>query len=397
MRTGIPGFLPVRLTEAREGRGLTQTALAAATGLKVQSISHYEQGRQSPSGEALSMIAQIVHLPESFFVKPKPLLSYREPNYRSRSSAIKLARLRAERKMEWQKEIYCYLTDLVDFPTLNLPHFNLPDTLEEITSSRIEEIADESRRFWGLGASPIENLVFLLENNGVMVARLNLEAESLDAFSQWDEELGRPFVVLAADKASAARSRFDAAHELGHLILHKSFDEEYARETDSYRLMEEQAHRFASAFLLPERSFVNEIWAPTLNAFSSLKKYWKVSIATMIMRCSQLGLLTDDQTKRMWINLSRKGWRVEEPFDRTVAPEEPRLLRNTFQMLVEEGYDRLFILRQLAFGASDVEDIASLPRGFFTGTPAMQQPTSTVKSKADLGTKILNFPTSKEA
>ena len=67
-------------------------------------------------------------------------------------------------------------------------------------------------------------------------------------------------------------------------------------------------------------------------------------------------------------------------------------------MLIEdEHYDRVSMLRQIAFNASDVEDIAALPRGFFTGTPAMQQPVATVKTRVDAKHKVLTFSTSKKA
>ena len=70
MRIGTPGFVGARLTEGREARALSQTALAELTGIKSQSISHYEQGRQSPSPEALELLCESLHLPEWFFLRP---------------------------------------------------------------------------------------------------------------------------------------------------------------------------------------------------------------------------------------------------------------------------------------------------------------------------------------
>jgi len=54
----------------------------------------------------------------------------------------------------------------------------------------------------------------------------------------------RPVVVLAAERSHRAAGRFDAAHELAHLVLHH--DEE-----PGSHAVERQAHAFASEFLAP--------------------------------------------------------------------------------------------------------------------------------------------------
>jgi len=65
----------------------------------------------------------------------------------------------------------------------------------------------------------------------------------VDAFSRPTPE--RRVVILGSDKGDKARPRFDAAQELGHLVLHRDHPE------PGNRALEKQAHRFAGAFLLP--------------------------------------------------------------------------------------------------------------------------------------------------
>jgi Zn-dependent peptidase ImmA (M78 family) len=135
-----------------------------------------------------------------------------------------------------------------------------------------------------MGDGPIGNMVYLLENKGCIVSRVLLDADNLDAFSQWRFQEGRPYVVLGADKEAAARSRFDAAHELGHLVLHPNLDSVVLRKTAEFALLEAQAHKFAGAFLLPEARFCSEFRVPTLDALRMMKQKWKVSIGSMLMR-----------------------------------------------------------------------------------------------------------------
>jgi hypothetical protein len=67
-------------------------------------------------------------------------------------------------------------------------------------------------------------------------------------------------IILFADKGKKDRSRFDAAHELGHLVMHgPSTPEEQLKE------VERQAHQFAAAFLTPETSVQPTSPAPWIN------------------------------------------------------------------------------------------------------------------------------------
>ena len=141
-------------------------------------------------------------------------------------------------------------------------------------------------------------------------------------------------------RAARFAPAFDAAHELGHLILHRHLQDRQIKNLSLHGILENQAHRFAGALLLPERSFSQEVWAPTLDAFVSLKKHWRCAVAMMVSRCEHLGMLDEVQVKRAWINLSRRGWRTEEPLDNVLEPEEPKLLRRSFQLLIDEGIMR---------------------------------------------------------
>lgn len=365
---GTHGFCGERLAQAREARGLTATALSEMIGVKKANISQYEHGKQSPSRDVMERIATVLNQPMSFFLRAVTPVGEDSIWWRAMSSATKSARSRAHARFSWLTEIVAYLSDYLDFPAVNLPVFQVPSDVQVITSGLIEEVAYECRRYWKLGDGPIADAVLLLENNGVIVSRGDLLAENLDAFSHWCEDSERPYVFLGADKESAVRSRHDAAHELGHLILHRSVNRKVIRNAKLFRLVEDQAHRFASAFNLPARGFADQLWSPTLDAFLALKPHWKVSIAAMVMRCEQLGILSEEQSRRTWINLSRRGWNKEEPLDDRLLPERPRLLRRSVELLVNEGIKTAEqIVTDLAINASDIESLTCLDHGYLTG------------------------------
>jgi transcriptional regulator with XRE-family HTH domain len=268
MKTGTPGFQPQRLREAREARGMTATQLAELLGISRNAISQYETGKNSPSPDTFTAIAAKLNMPTAYFLRPSQVQRGGIVFYRSMASATKAARGRAERKYAWIREITSCLSQYVDFPKSNLPNWPVPDDPAKLTDEEVEDYAAKLRSFWGLGKGPISDMICLLENNGIIVSRFALDAATLDGFSEWVEEEKRAYIVLASDKDTAVRSRFDAAHELAHLVLHRKINRKAITVTEQFKLIEQQAHRFASAFLLPEESFRKELLYPSLARIS---------------------------------------------------------------------------------------------------------------------------------
>ena len=390
MSIGTPGFIGNRLIEAREARGLTAVSLSQMVEISPATISHYEHGRQTPQPEILERLSRVLNCPLKLFLNPtRPVPDL--VDWRSLSSATKTSRAKAIRRFGWLREAVDYLTGLLEFPRVNIPDIRVPDEIESIDSDIVESSANQCREFWNLGTGPIQNVVKLLEANGVIVARTDLEAETLDAFSVWPTGEAAPYVVLSSLKASAARSRFDAAHELGHLVLHRHLSSRGG--PAKRKLVEEQAHRFAAAFLLPESSFTQDVWAPTLNSFRTLKPHWKTSIQLMIMRCQHLGLMGEGQARRTWINLSRRNWRKVEPLDDVLPIEVPQLLKRSFEILVSEGVrSPAQISTELQVPVADIEDICGLPHGFLRGVSDHEVRPRLKNHNTDEQHRVVTFP-----
>lgn len=366
MSKGIPSFQGERLAQARRARGLTGVSLAEIVSAKAASISNYEQGSTKPPSEMVDKLANALNVPNTFFMRP--VAKFSEPRffYRSLHSATKHSRSRAESRFEWLREIAHYFEDFFDLPSVNLPTFDfeLPLSYYNITDDMIEKAAIQCRQYWNAGAGPIPNVVRLLEKNGFIVSRIALDATTLDAFSEFDST-GRPFVILGSDKGSCARSRFDAAHELGHCILHRRVERRSVSNIKEQSLLEHQAHRFASAFLLPAKEFTNEVVAPTLDSFAALKERWRVAVAAMIMRSCDLGLLPEHQSEKLWVNLGRRGWKKREPLDDVLEPEQPKLMRQCVDMMLESQFrTRIQIAEDLCLSQNDIEEISGLPSGY---------------------------------
>lgn len=275
--------------------------------------------------------------------------------------------MRAQRRLGWLRHDICgYLTKFIDFPEVAIPRVDVPDDPRRLYRSDVERIAMEVRRSLGLRDGPISDVVLLLENHGAIVIRQELGANTLDAFSELDRHSGRPYIVLGTEKASACRSRFDAAHELAHLILHRHLDRGTINGTDTHRLIERQAHYFATAFLLPREAFIDEFHSASLDSLVLLKSRWRVSVAAMIRRAADLGLVDEYSLQRLYANKNRRWGRRSEPLDDEIPIEQPRFVKRSFDLLLDEGLtSKAEIESATAMYIADVELAAGLEPGHF--------------------------------
>lgn len=287
-----------RLKLAREAAGLSKRALAESLGLAPSTITAYEDGTTSPA-ENLPAIARALGMEgqESFFLQDEiPEIPDSAISFRARRSMLKRTRQKSLALSQLASFVLApFLDDRFFLPELNIPD-DLPDDPEAAAASL--------RGYWGLGCGPIHNMVHLLEGNGVLVFFLKEDSRSVDAFNY---TVGRrPFVFLNTFKPSGERGRFDAAHELGHLVLHQDIDHS---KLDS-KPIEDQANQFASAFLLPAEQFKMECSGISgVEGFLSLKPRWGVSVQAMVRRARDLGLLTQWHYESMYRHMSSLGWR----------------------------------------------------------------------------------------
>jgi Zn-dependent peptidase ImmA (M78 family)/transcriptional regulator with XRE-family HTH domain len=367
MARGTPGFTGGRLKEAREARGYTAISLADYLEVTRAAVSQYENGIQSPGPAVMQKICTHLKLPERFFLRPMTAIPTGIIFYRSMSALTKAARIKAERRYMGVRTMAAYLARFVELPSVNLPCYDIPQELRQLSMDKIESLALETRAFWKLSEAPIANLTRLLENNGVIVSCDYFDTPLLDAFSEWSPLENRPYIIFNLDKPSAVRIRTDLAHELGSLLLHREVNRKQLSKITDLKLLEEQAFAFARAFLLPSRSFAEDIYSLSLDAFVVLKRRWNVAIALMIRRAEDLKLVNEDQSRQLWINRTRRGWRTQEPLDDELEIEKPWLLAKSMKLLITESeHDREEILWQLPYSIYDFERLLGVERHLLT-------------------------------
>ncbi|KXJ59109.1 MAG: hypothetical protein AXW12_18775, partial [Thalassospira sp. Nap_22] len=294
-------LIPERLQEARLAARLNQTEVASLVGVSRQAISSYEMGSKSPEPTVMRTLAEVLGQPITYFTKSQlETFGKRSPNFfRKMGPDTKRRNQACEVYSDWFSGTAFAFEKYINYPKVDLPQFEPENSSTgEFTEDEIEHIAEEVRRYFGLGLGPISNVIRLLESRGVLVCRMQIPGEKIQAFSFWSGN--RPFIFMASDKSSAARARFDAAHELGHLCMHRWVSPEDIDDKARLKVIEAEANRFAGAFLLPRKSFTNEVYTPRVEAFVDLKSRWKVAIQAMIYRCKDLGLFDERQVTLLY-------------------------------------------------------------------------------------------------
>lgn len=309
---------------ARVFRGLSQEELAEKVYTSAATIWQVERDSRRPSDTLVAALGLVLGFEPAFFARAMPHeFTPDDCFFRARVSASERMRKKVLARGTLFADVVSYLQT-----SLALPPYNVPEYAAS-SHADIEKAAVRCREEWGLGIGPVSNMCRALENNGVMVTQLTGESAKLDAFSSKPRGTDLGFVVISDAKDSATRSRFDMAHELGHLVMHRS-------DAPDLETREAQADRFAACFLLPGASFAKEFWSgggvDWALAFR-LKARWKVSVQAIVFRAFELGVINALEYRRAYKLMSARGWRTGEPHE--PKAEQPELFTKAMRTLKE--------------------------------------------------------------
>ncbi|PZG15160.1 XRE family transcriptional regulator [Micromonospora craterilacus] len=316
----VAAFEPHALGLARRWRRMRKNELARQVGVTAAAVSQYELGQARPSASVLARLALALSMPVEFFASGFPMpATPGHAHFRSLRATSQAERDQAEAFGEVAWRVVEVIGRRLRLPALRLPHLDLPDPTRP---EDVRAAAVAAREAFGLAADPVPHVVRLLEAHGVIVLALPEVSERVDAFSHWYGQ--RPFVFLNPAKNDKARSRMDAAHELGHLLLHHDAE-------PGSQILEREATAFASEFLAPSTLLADEL-PPRLDfeRLHELKRRWGISLKALVYRGHDLGIYRDHTYRRGMSLLAQ--WGYPEPGD--LGPrEQPSLLGKATELL----------------------------------------------------------------
>lgn len=321
-------LLPDELRKARERRGLSRAEAAREVGVSEEMIRLWEEGKDAPSLEEASTLAELYHCSLQRFLQPGV-----EPPRHD---------LRAQRRMEQDERERAIKETVALFEHWCATAANL----EELTEPRpvrlgkggIEDpslLAKDIRREYSLGEGPIRNIRRLLEQDmGVLIFSLPIE-DGVSGMSWWHPRAGPAILVNRND--SAGRQNWTLAHELAHLLQSDAVVICDTLRVNSGEPRERFADTFAAEFLLPREDLVRYVQRERLQpllandeTLNLVARRYHVSREATARRLENLGLLprgfTDAQLPR-WLEewRQREELRRREGHARRVARRKQRV------------------------------------------------------------------------
>ncbi|EGT3627164.1 ImmA/IrrE family metallo-endopeptidase [Morganella morganii] len=332
---------PTRLKLARTRRQLTIKALAEHVGLTTRMVSEYEKERCTsfPPEKTIEAFSQALNYPAAFFLLEENVdeVDVSSVSFRSLKSMKASQQHAAISAGSIGVMLNCYFEDRFNLFSHDLPDFTGLDP--ELAASII-------RTEWGLGTKSISHVISLLEKHGVRIFTLDEDTLAVDAFSFWRD--GTPYIFLNTKK-SGERSRFDAAHELGHLLLHRN-------QIPQGKDIEREADCFASFFLMPKDTVL--IYSGryiSIQDIIKLKRNWKVSAMALIFQMKNIGVLSDWQHRSLIIEASKLGLRTTEI--EGIPRETSKLIPQLINSLKEQGISIKSIAEELKLPFDEITSL----------------------------------------
>lgn len=344
----VDAFNNELLLLARQYRGMSQAEVALESNLDQGHYSRIERGllNAPPQQDTIDRIAETLDFPVSYFNQNDELsglpLSVHEASWRKRASvgAIELKRLHAELNIRIM-HLRRYLQSVDVETEIPLPRFDVDDM------GGADQVAKFIRRTWAVPDGPIKNLTALCERAGIIVIHCNF-AEKIDGVTMRLRDV--PPIIFLNSNAPADRMRHSLGHELGHLIMHSIPTE----------TMEEEADIFAGELLAPINQVRTDIIGGkvTLERLVQLKKYWRVSVASLLYKVGKAGLITQNQSGYLWRQISSRGWRKKEPDETQFPHEKPQLYPAVLSLHENDlGYSAADLGRMLHLSLKEVSHL----------------------------------------
>lgn len=336
-------FYGEKLSSLRELNGLSRKELADKLDITEQAVWQYEKESILPRIEILNSLRNLFKVETKYFFSPVYLSS----TVSEEKVAYRAEDRESRKKTKLELTFLNYVDYYIDYFEQNLvtPKSKINDIREKSIAflknsqlekeEKIRKIAEFARS--ELSLTDNNELMYVLENSGIYIIEKNL-GSTIDAYSTVTKD-GRPFIVLGTMKKSAVRRNFDLVHELGHLLLHADVDMDILSASE-LKVIEKEAHLFASIFLLPEKEFTQDFLKLKRKSnpdyYIDLKKKYMVSIAALEMRAYGLDLMTYQENRYFWGQLRKKGYKLFEPLDDEFPPVRPGKIRSLFKFVLDK-------------------------------------------------------------
>jgi Zn-dependent peptidase ImmA (M78 family)/DNA-binding XRE family transcriptional regulator len=342
-----PADVGERLRIAREALKITQADAAAAIEVARTTLVAIEQGQRKIRTQELQKLAQLYRTSVNALLRQEAVHVDLEPRFRKLPESSDSASEAAVQLMSDLAKAEVELENLLGVKRAR----NYPPErpiLRGDVRAQAEQDAAELRQRLGLGISPIQDLVTLLELElGVRVYVRRFDGRISGLFA-YDEALG-PCILLNANHTRERRTQ-SAAHETGHMVSNRRTPEILRNNEPETSREERYANAFGRALLTPPRAVMQKFHDVTAGSDKLTRRhvivlahFFGVSREAMARRLEELKLtkpgtwdwfvanggITDEQARQVLGDLPA-------PDTQKADADRPTTLR--LNMLAAEAY-----------------------------------------------------------
>ncbi len=337
-------IVPMNIKRLRKLRGFRQLDVAKRAGLSRSAYLNIENGKSEPKSSTLFNISRAMEVDiQELFYQPKVFNSLR---FRIGKTHTK----KDENTREYEIGKFSRWLDQYNFLEAELKSkFNFK--LSGIQGGGPCQTAESVRKRLKLDEKlPIFDICNLLEESGIKIYLYKSRLKKSFGMSLGEKD-GGPIIAVNVSSVTIERQIFTAAHELGHLILHKdSFRSEILEENDREEM---EADEFASYFLMPQGGFQRK-WAetsglPWLERVLHMKRIYKVSYRTVLRRLIDMRIV-DNSIFMKFASQYKKNFNrdLKDHYEPDALEEPDALLKTDFMAdrlnrLVREAYEKEII------------------------------------------------------
>ena len=331
---------PNMIVLARESREFSQAELAKELDISQGALSRMESGDLRVSPEIVDKLAQILHYPKKYFFQTFEVYPLGMGFYRKHKTLSSKKQLKMLATMNIRREHIKKLLESADIEYKDVPERDVEEYGDPA------EIARAVREYLRLPRGPVKNMTEVMEDMGIIVVPCDFGTRQFSGACIFTEKPN--YVALVNSEMPGDRLRWTLAHELGHLVMHRM-------PTPN---LEEEANSFASEFLMPAQEIGQYLSKLSLPTLANLKKYWKVSMAAILVHAHRLKKISEKQYRTLWTEMGKAGYRMQEPPELDIPKEEPTLLKELVDMHIGElGYTPEELSDKLAFDEDEFKTL----------------------------------------
>ena len=326
------------LKRIRNVKGFKQEELATKAGLSRVAYSSIESAKSEPRVSNLQSLADALGVSIEELIKPIPHVS----SLRFRSKKMLNTKENCKRE-QIVMDIAYWLNDF-NYLENELSHKHV-FKLKDCHGNTPEEMAKSARKKLNLKEDEaINDIGGLLENAGIKIKLIACELNNFFGLSAFDKEGNPAVVVNVSDEVSVERQIFTAAHELGHILLHKN--SYIPTEVKEPQQQEDEADQFASYFLMPRDAF-QKSWDENkglhwVDNVLHIKRIYKISYRSVLKRLIEQGV--SDQIYMKFYQFYKIKFGKDLKNNREPFPlEKIDFIEDRLSKLVRESYEKELI------------------------------------------------------